>query len=336
MTLRKVCLCLGLWLCAWLGLTSAVQAAEPGTEFPPSAEASTQKMGSVLIYPFFAASASASATQETRISITNHHDTLEAFVSLYFVSNTGGSVDSSICLLPKQTANFLASDVFLGTPGFTQGFLIVVAVNNQGFPLNFNALTGDALIKLPDGLQASLKAVAVAAINLPAFSGQTATLNFDGAAYNRLPRTLAADQLKSTLDGNNTFLAVARIGGNLAAGNGAALGPLSGSLYNAAGTAFPFTASSSGPQLFNQLSSSFPSVTPNFSQIIPAGSAGWLHIAADGDFGIVGAVLNFNAATVTQPRAHTGGHWLRPLTLTSAASLTIGVFTPGCLGRPRS
>lgn len=327
MTLRKIILCAGLWLCAWFSLAGVAQAADPGTELPPSAEASGQKLGSVLIYPFYTSSAAAPGSTNTRINVTNHNLTLNAFLHLFFVSNTGSVTDSYICLTPVQTASFLASDI---DPG-KQGYLVGIAVDTLGRPSNFNFMEGDTQFKLASGQQASLKAVAVAALNLPTFSGPTATLNFDGVAYNRLPRTLAADQLKSTLDGNDTLLMVARIGGTLTpTGGGAALGPLSGSLYNAAGTAFPFTTGSSGAQLFNQFSDSFPTVTPPFSQIIPAGGAGWLHIAADGDFGIVGAVVNFNGNTATQPRAHTGGHLLRALTLTSAASLTIPLTAPSC------
>lgn len=326
MTLRKICMCAGLWLCVWFTLTSAAYAADPGTELPPSAEANDQKTGSVLIYPFYTSSAVAPATTNTRINLTNYHLTLPASGHLFFVSNSGTVADSYICLTPSQTASFLMSDV---APGL-RGYMVMIAVNNLGVPLNFNYLAGDAQIKLATGQQASLRAVAVAALNLPVFSGGTATLNFDGVAYGRLPRTLAADQLKSVGDGNDTWLAVARIGGNFATNSGAALGPISGSLYDEAGTAFPFTATGGGTQLFNQLSSSFPAITPNFTQIIPAGSIGWLHIAADGDFGIVGAALNFNANHNTQARAHTGGHLLRALTLTSAASITIPIFAPTC------
>ena len=325
MTLRKVCSCAGLWLCVWLGLAGTAFAQDPGLELPPSAEANDQKMGSVLIYPFFTSSAAAPASVNTRFSLTNQNPGSLSRVHLFFVANSGSVADFYICLLDDQTAVFLASDIVPGT----QGYLVAVAVDNQGAPTNFNYLAGDAQIKLATGHQASLKAIAVAAITLPPFSGGTATLNFDGVAYNRLPRTLAAEQLKSGLDGNNTMLAVARIGGNLAS-SGAALGPLSGNVYNAAGTAFPFTASSSGTQLFNQLSVSFPTVTPSFMQIIPAGATGWMHLAADSDFGIAGALLNFNANTGTQPTAHTGGHLLRALTLTSAASLTIPISAPQC------
>jgi hypothetical protein len=313
-----------LWLCAWLGLAGTVRAADPGTELPPSAEATSQKVGSVLIFPFYTSSA-ASLTANTRFNLTNHHPTSNAFVLLYFVSNTGTVSEAAICLTPLQTASFLASDV---DPG-AQGYLVMVAVNQLGTPINFNYLEGDAVIKLAGGQQASLKAVAVSALTLPVFDSPV-TLHFDGIAYSRLPRTLAADQLKSALDGNNTILVVSRIGGNLLAGSGTALGAVSGNLYNDAGSAFPFTANSGGPQLFNQLSNSFPSVTPTFNQIIPAGRTGWLHLAADGDFGIVGAVLNFNGNTATQARAQTGGHLLRALTLTSSASLTISIFAPPC------
>src|SRR5207249_11887622 len=140
-------------------------------------------------------------------------------VHLFFVDgSTCTPADAFICLTPNQTMSFLASDF---DPG-TTGYIVAVAVDERGCPLNFNFLIGDEFIKLSSGHQANLGAEAIAAIagGLPvcdALAG-TATLAFDGVSYNPLPRVLAVDNFPSQADGNQTQLIINRIGGNLLTG----------------------------------------------------------------------------------------------------------------------
>jgi hypothetical protein len=91
-----------------------------------------------------------------------------------------------------------------------------------GCPVNFNFLIGDEYVKLASGHAANLAAEGFAALTggLPACNGLsvTALLNFDNVSYNRAPRVLAASNIPSRADGNDTLIVLNRFGGSLAAG----------------------------------------------------------------------------------------------------------------------
>src|SRR5205085_540236 len=65
----------------------------------------------------------------------------------------------------------------------------------------------------------------------------TALLAFDNVSYNRAPRVLAASNIPSRADGNDTLIVLNRLGGSLASG-AATLGSLFGILYDEAANAF--------------------------------------------------------------------------------------------------
>jgi hypothetical protein len=189
-----------LWIVVLFLMTVVARAADPGVTPPNTSEVSDQKLGSVLVFPYYTSSASSPNSHNTRIFLTNQSETTTVTLHLFVVAGSDGSVaDTFICLTGNQTTNFMISDV---DPGVT-GYLVVVAINSTtGVPINFNNLCGEADVKLNTGHRASFKAQAIAAINLPAFGiGVPATLNFDGSAYNRMPRALAINKIRSRLDG---------------------------------------------------------------------------------------------------------------------------------------
>ncbi|HMX29003.1 MAG TPA: putative Ig domain-containing protein, partial [Blastocatellia bacterium] len=197
--------------CATLNCPAAGPGALAQTRWPLS----DGKPGSVLVYNVYTSSSNPNQ-QNTRLNLTNTNPALPANVHLFFVDGASCSVaDSFICLTPNQTTSFLASDF---DPG-TSGYVVAVAVDNSGCPLNFNYLVGDEFVKFASGHAANLSAQAVAAIagGLPACdaNASTATLNFDGVSYGVLPHVLATDNLPSRADGNDTLLILNRIGGNL-------------------------------------------------------------------------------------------------------------------------
>src|SRR5262249_32371060 len=145
--------------------------------------------------------------QNTRIAITNTHQSLNAVVHMFFIDGaTCTPADSFICLTPNQTANFLASDL---DPG-TTGYIVAIASDMTGCPSNFNYLVGDAYVKLATGHAANLGAEAFQALagGLPSCNTDSVTvrLKFDGISYNRLPRVVAVDNIPATADGNDTLL----------------------------------------------------------------------------------------------------------------------------------
>jgi hypothetical protein len=182
--------------------------------FPAAAEVSDQKAGSVLVYNLYSSSIAAPNSQNTRISITNTNPACLSRCTLFFVDGATCSIaDSLVCLTPNQTASFLASDIDPGTTGY------IVAVASDlvtGCPVNFNYLIGDEYVKLSSGHAANLAAEGFAALagGLPACNGLsvTALLSFDGASYNRAPRVLAASNVPSRADGNDTLIVLNRFG----------------------------------------------------------------------------------------------------------------------------
>ncbi len=303
----------------------------PGSLFPSTAEVSDQKAGSVLVYNLYSSSIAAPNQQNTRVSITNTNPGLSIAVHLFFVDGATCSIaDSLVCLTPNQTASFLASDIDPGTTGY------IVAVASDlvtGCPVDFNYLIGDEYVKLSSGHAANLAAESFAALagGLPACNGLsvTALLSFDGTSYNRAPRVLAASNIPSRADGNDTLIVLNRFGGSLAAGAGT-LGSLFGIFYDDAENPLSFTFTAGVCQFRSSLSSNFPRTAPRFEQFIPAGRSGWAKFYSQSDVGLLGAQINFNANAGTAANAFNQGHNLHKLTLTTAATLTIPIFPPNC------
>ncbi|MDX2041721.1 MAG: hypothetical protein SF097_10740 [Acidobacteriota bacterium] len=302
----------------------------PGNPFPARSEASDQSAGSVLIYNVYTSSASTPNTQNTKVSLTNTHPALSSTVHLFFVDgNTCSVADSYVCLTANQTTSFLMSDL---DPG-TTGYLVAVATDAFGCPINFNYLIGDEYVKFGSGHAANLGAEAYSAIpgGLPACdqNSVTATINFDGTSYDRLAATLALSNIGSRADGNDTLLIVNRIGGNLGIG-AASLGTLFGILYDDSENALSFNVTG-GCQLRSTLTNNFPRTTPRFETFIPAGRTGWLKIFNQtGAIGMTGAAINFNANAASSAGAFNQGHNLHHLTLNSQMSYVIPVFPPSC------
>ncbi|MBK7598202.1 MAG: hypothetical protein IPJ07_06600 [Acidobacteria bacterium] len=302
-----------------------------GTGVIPDAKspASDQKAGSVLFYNIYSSDAANYNAQNTRISITNTHPVLRATVHLFFVDGVScTAADQYLCLTPNQTYTFLASDI---DPG-TTGYLVAVAVDDRGCPIDFNYLIGDEYVKFSSGHAANLGAEAISALagGLPLCDGNstTATLNFDGVSYNGVPRVLAVDNIPAKGDGNDTMLVLNRFGGNLSAG-GLTLGTIFGLLYDDVEQGYSFNITG-GCQLRNSLSNSFPRTAPRFESAIPPGRTGWMKLYSLSENGMFGAVINLNKNSNAQSGAFNQGHNLHKLTLTQAATLIIPVFPPRC------
>ncbi|MBL8168946.1 MAG: hypothetical protein JNJ50_12360 [Acidobacteria bacterium] len=318
-------------LLAFVALSSAALAADPGLAYPPTSEASDQKAGSLLIYNFYSSGATSGNAENTRISITNTSTSNPALVHLFFVANSCSIADSYICLTENQTAAFLTSDV---DPGVA-GYIVAICVDSAGLPALHNFLIGDAYVKLTSGHAANLGAIAFAKLtntNVISTDGSLAAIFFDGAlldgSYNRVPRVLAVDNVPSRADGNDTLLIINRIGGNLGTG-AATLSTLFGLLYDDAENALSFSVTG-GCQLRNSLSNTFPRTAPRLETFIPAGRSGWMKLYSQSDIGILGSVINLNTNAGASAGAFNGGHNLHHLTLSAAANYVLPIFPPSC------
>jgi hypothetical protein len=283
--------------------------------------------GSVLIFPVYTSVSALPQAQNTRISLTNTAETTPVFVHLFFVDGvTGVPADSYLCLSANQTVSLLASDA---DPD-VNGYVVAVATDARGCPINFNQLIGEAALKFASGHTGQLVAeTLMALIENPArcrATQATAILRFDGSSYSALPRVLALSNFMSRADGNEAFLILNRIGGDLT-GNFDSRSTFFMIIFDDAEN--PISRSSptlGGPQLHILLRNHpFPR-QDFFEQLIPSGRSGWLKLWGIEDVAVLGAFFNFNASNP----AFTQGRNLHKLTLTTAASLTIPITPPNC------
>ena len=266
----------------------------PGVLPQTTSPVSDQRAGSVLIYNIYTSDAASPDSQDTRVSVTNIEQSRSADVHLFFVEGSSCmSADSYICLTPNQTATFLMSDL---DPG-TTGYIVAVAVDRNGCPVDFNFLIGDEYVKFDSGHAANLGAEAVTAIagGLPFCNenSSSAVLSFDGVSYSLLPRALALDNIPSRGDGNDTLLILNRIGGDLGA-SAARLTSLFGVFYDDLETGVSFTFNPGLCQFRSRVTNSFPRITPRFETFVPSGRGGWLKLFSTSDQAILGAAINFN------------------------------------------
>ena len=293
--------------------------AGPGDQLGLLGAGAAQKAGSVLIYNLYTSGVNVN-TNDTRIVITNTNQTRRSNVHLFFVDGATCSVaDMTLTLTQNQTVSLQASDF---DPGVT-GYLIAVAVDESGCPTISNDLIGESLIKFESGHRAALPALAISGLvgngcdpGLP-----TAVINFDGIAYNQLPRVLAVDSLSSLVSGS-TMLVVNRIGGDLSEG-GSRLGTMSGLLFDDAETSQSFTLPGGSCQTRGVIGNNYPRTAPRYTAVVPAGRTGWMKFGAVEDQAITGAVILGGGSDFS------GGHNLHILTTTGSASLTIPVVPVG-------
>jgi len=310
--------------------------ADPGIALSASA-ANDSKPGSVLIYNLF--TSDPKTQTETEITLTNISETAGTTVHLFFINGaTGKSTEVFSTLRPAQTTSVLASNV---APGVT-GYVIAVAVSDTtGCPVSFNFLRGSAFVKLNSGHSAKLGAVAISGLFDGVLSGCTALsvsaqLPFDGASYDRLPRTIAISNVASPLDGNSTYVAINRIGGSLRTGL-QPIGKIAGIVHDDIENSFSFLDAAPNPQLAGVLASGFPNTSLPFEGIVPFGRSGWLEYFASDNIGLMGASINLNievdrlkngASSPSQISGFNGGSNLHYLTLNASETLEMPVSLP--------
>ncbi len=98
-------------------------------------------------------------------------------------------------------------------PG-VEGYIVAVAVGSNGSisgPIKFNFLLGDLLIRESSGHLANLAAVSISkfSTSIPNLGNGTATLDFNGSDYDRLPSTVAVSTFNSQVT-HSTILAITR------------------------------------------------------------------------------------------------------------------------------
>lgn len=324
-------------LAATLMLSVTAFAAEPnlgpGAAFPRDGAVSDVKAGSVLFFNLFSSSASNPVGVNTRIEVTNTNPSASVAVHLFFVDGeTCSPADFYFCLTPNQTYVFRASDF---DPD-TTGYVVAIAVNNSGCPIQFNYLIGAEYVKLASGHSTSLNAESLAALrNLGDICNSAnsfaSVLNFNGVDYDFVPATLAIDNIPSRMDNNDTLIILNRPGGDLGLG-ASRIGTIFGLLYNDVEVAHSFSINSSLCQFRFSFGNPTPRTVPRFTSVVPTGRTGWVKFYSNTGAPIFGAMINYNPNTATSTSAFNGGHNLHKLTFTTS-SFTVPVFPAACAFR---
>ncbi len=307
-------------------MSASALAADPGQPYPAESEASDQKAGSLLVYNYYTSTPGVN-NRNTRINITNTNAQRFAYVHMFFISETCAVADYKTDLSPNQTFSFLVSDY---DPGFS-GYIIALTENpNTGLPRRFNWLIGDEYFKAAIG-SANLGAIAFSALwtredeDAPNYNGgPTITLNLDGNQYNRAAATVAADNIPSKQDLNDTTIILNSLRGDLTSAMGN-VGTMFGLLYDDVEVSYSFSINV-GCHTRVTLSDTTPRTAPRFTTVIPAGRTGWMKLYSNAANAVVGAMVNSNPNTESRPDVFNGGHNLHHLTLSTNGFLTIPVF----------
>lgn len=256
-----------------------------------------QKPGSVLFYNRFTSSASNPARENTTLNLTNTHPANSILVRVFLVDGATCQTDEiQICLAARQTVSYLLSDL---DPG-VRGYIVAVATNQQGQPIQFNWLTGNVVIKQPGtnisgSFSTLLSALAVAKRKDGAVtpSGVEAEMIFDDVNYDRLPAQLAFDGVPSQSNGvNATTLAFYRPPSTLASA------PSNVSIQVTAwgrdndGAVVSASGNASTACYGNLALGSFRLAPRTINQLLPFGATGWLAVSAGDNLPVLGAQFN--------------------------------------------
>ena len=161
---------------------------------PVNVAVSDQKAGSLLVFPYYVSKAA--EQKDTRLTISNIGEKA-ATVHLFFIDGTScNQADQFLCLTPNASFAFKASEY---DPDAT-GWLLAVAVDAQGRPVQYNGLLGNAFVN--DGSYVDNYGAEAFWANSPlvaTLNNDTATLFFDNQSYDAVPNQFAIE-LQSPVD----------------------------------------------------------------------------------------------------------------------------------------
>ena len=282
------------------------------------------KAGSVLVFPYYTSTiGGGSDTRMTISNISNAASTVanQAYVHLFFIDGTTcQQSDLFLCLTPNASFSFKASEY---DPGNT-GYVIAVAVDNQGLPVNNNVLIGNAFVTsgtLADNYGAEAFRANGQSFALFTQTGNTATLYFDHTGYDAVPRQFAVE-IQSPLDAAGQQVITSGLSGNLTTSQMTGAAQVgTGQAFNEKEAFASFQGWLTGAcQARGTVTTSSPRVPGGLGNLIKTGQAGNLKF----NIGVgVGVLLT--------PR---GGAWtgIRTLhkTQTTTTTIIIPIFVPVC------
>jgi hypothetical protein len=287
-----------------------------------------QKPGSALFFNRFTSSASNSTFEDTKINITNTNPASSVNVRIFLINaSTCETTSYGICLAAQQTMSFQMSDL---DPG-VKGYIVAVATNAQGEPIQFNWLIGNAVVKQSaaniGGRQftAILSALAIAKRSggAVANSGGSAEMIFDDVQYERLPGQIAFDSVPSQFNGlNSTTISLFRPPTNLAGEAASANVQLSGWGKNDQDQVIA-TGGNASVICYSDFAVSALRLSPTTAaQLLPSGSTAWFAASTLDGQPLLGAQLNSGE--------YNGGVNARPLTFVSEYKIRVPITPVTC------
>jgi len=281
--------------------------------------AGDQKPGSVLFFSRYTSNASNATREDTTFNLTNTNPASAGYVRLFLVNAaTCQTAELQLCLAAQQTVSFLMSDI---DPGI-KGYVIAVAVNLQGEPVQFNWLTGNAVVKQPGGnigasYAALLNAVAVAKRK----EGNVANTNglaemvFDDVNYDRLPAQIAFDGVPSQAAASNaTILSFYRPVSDLTGAVPSASVQVTGWGKNNQGQVISSAGNLSSACYSDVALGTFRLQPTPVNQLLPAGTTAWFAASSTDLLPLLGAQFNsgeFNSGTNARPLSFTAEYKIR-------------------------
>ena len=340
-------------------------------------QVSDQKAGSFLVFPYYASGTGATGIGDTRLTISNVGPiqwpvvngygspsvAQTVFIHLFMIDSTCAQADIYLCLTPNASISFKTSDY---DPVTSRGAAYAVVVDNQGYPIAYNGLIGNAFVNFSD----SVGRLYLGNYAAESFTGQgqlTAIpgnnnfyTGFDGVTFNAIspanPQTTAglgvdrspglanmfgydgapigfAVEIQSPLDAKDQTIVLAGLAGAVGT-------TLTGTEQTGIGTAIngnekplgSFTGFGGGCISINILTATFPRVPLTLGGMIRTGQTGTLQ------FNVVGAVglLMTPKQVGLQANSWSGIRNLHKTAILSNAngnqqqSFRIPVFVPAC------
>ncbi len=251
---------------------------------PVNVQVSDQKAGSLLVFPYYTSKASTKA--DTRMTISNIGENV-ATIHLFFIDGaTCAQSDTFLCLTPNASFAFKASEF----DAETTGWLLAFAVDQQGRPIQYNGLIGNAFVT--DGEYVDNYGAESFRANSPlvaTIADNRATLFFDNNSYDAVPNQLAVE-IQSPVDAVGQKLVTVGLQGDLTQSRMTGAAQVgTGQLIN--GNEKPFGSFSAwlngSCQAVGLISASTPRVPNGLSGMIPTGQVGTLRFNLGAGVGVL-------------------------------------------------
>ncbi|HYE75909.1 MAG TPA: hypothetical protein VEF04_21370, partial [Blastocatellia bacterium] len=249
------------------------------------------------------------------------------YLHLFFMNKDCSSADTFVCLTPNGTLQFKASEF----DPLTTGYLIAVAVDEQGRPTQNNSFIGSAFVRDDQagvidsyGAESFWKYSSGAA---PANADGSATIYFDGVNYDQVPiqfSTPLQDPTRATQK-----LVLASLAGDLGTKLNATSQNLTGALYRDDETLASFTNALGSGCLIER------SVTSSNFRVAPGTLAGFLkdrygYLKFNLTSPAVGLIQNKQGAPAQYPNNRFAGIRSLHKTAVISSSLKLPIFHPFC------